>query len=324
MPKSSLIVNWGLVEEEMKKLGWSLSDLKSAASAENVMGKLKTACARSIDYAKAGRPVIKATVLAIARALSVAPPERLIVGYHPPESPTTTREIALDGLSPEVLQALEDVLPFLDKLRDAIKARDDVNAAKLNEGSLRITLEMSVRDAEAFDDALSHGVLGLLGIRPSGSRGYVTTSSIMNAIFLSNKHPGDKISPGSLLGNDKLSDARATTIILEAVESIRREPDRAIHWIELVARMANAAGMLGDLAGKSAFVGAVQSGLRMTDLAISVTGSSAPHMLILLGQEPPGQFALQDMRSGEVSQVVSNVQDLFPLTLIAHVYPEDE
>lgn len=170
MPKSDLFVDWDLVEKEMKKRGLDLTGLKKAVAADEVNANIARACARSIDNAKAGKPVIKATVRAIARALEIEPSERLLVGYQPPTEPLppeqvrTTREIVLNSLSPDMLDALEDLLPFLDKLRDAIKARDDMHGKEVKDGSLRITLELSARDAAALDAIFAAGKLKDIGV----------------------------------------------------------------------------------------------------------------------------------------------------------------
>ena len=58
-----------------------------------------------------------------------------------------------------MLESLEDLIPLLDKLRDAIKARDDMHGTDVKDGSLRITLELSARDAAALDAAFAAGKL---------------------------------------------------------------------------------------------------------------------------------------------------------------------
>lgn len=154
----------------MKARGWNLTDLKQAAAAEDKDGNIARACHRSIDNAKAGKPVIKATIRAIARALGVDPAEKLVEGYNPvaepvpPDRTITHREITVNGISPEMLEAFEDLLPLLNKLRDAIKGKDDMHGSDVKDGSLRITLELSARDAAALDAAFAGGQLHALGV----------------------------------------------------------------------------------------------------------------------------------------------------------------
>lgn len=175
LPRSrnrTFFVNWPLVEEEMRQRAWNLTNLKNAT--EGKYGVVTTPW--SIDNAKAGMPVIKATVCAIAAALDIHPPERFILDYQPPvesllpELMTTQRTIIL---SP-TLKALEDVHPFSDELLSRINGRDEVDITCLLRGriSLHVVLEMSARDAAALDDAFNAGNLEDLNVHLVMAKGY--------------------------------------------------------------------------------------------------------------------------------------------------------